>query len=196
MAGLRAQADLDAWVAREYEYPSELAEVLPTRLGNRLRRYERVAGQAVHLPVLSWATHIAMVAKREHTEYVNDQRTQLDLAVRMSVLMGVASVLTFGLLWRGGLLVLSCLVPYAAAYASYRGSVAAADSYGRALQSWVDLNRIRLYDELGLPRPASTEAEREQNDKLNELVLGEDSLKVPLVTETMRQSETTNGGSA
>jgi hypothetical protein len=178
---LRAQVDLDAWAAAEGEYPNELTDVLPTRLGNRLRRYERIAGQAVHLPVLTWATHIGMVAKPEHTEYVNDQRTQLDLAVRMAALMGIATVLSFGLLWRDGWLLLLCLIPYVAAYVSYSGSIAAADVYGRALQGWVDLNRFRLYDELGLPRPVTSQAERDQNDKLEDLALGEDSFVVKLV---------------
>jgi len=180
---LRAQADLDLLAAAENEYPVELTDVLPTRLGNRLRRYERLAGQAVHLPVLTWATHIGMVAKPEHSDYVNDQRTQLDLAVRMTALMAAATVLSFGALWESGWSLLLCLVPYTAAYVSYRGSVVAADGYGRALQGWVDLNRFRLYDELGVPRPVSSQNERNQNDALEDLVLGEDSLDVELIRQ-------------
>jgi hypothetical protein len=169
---LRNQADIEVWAAVQSEYPDNLTDLLPTHLGNRLRRYESLAGRAVHLPVLQWATHISMVAKPEHNEYVNDQRTQLDLAVRVAALMGVASVITFALLWQDGWYLLLSLIPYTCAYVSYRGAVVAADSYGRALQAWIDLNRLRLYDELGLPRPTTTEAEREQNDRLIDLICG------------------------
>jgi hypothetical protein len=42
----------------------------------------------------------------------------------------------------------------------------------RALQAWIDLNRLRIYDELDLPRPTTTKAERKQNDGLVDLICG------------------------
>ena len=49
------------------KYPNEPIHVMPTALGNTLRRHEMLAGAAVGLPVLSWATHIGLVPLIPHT---------------------------------------------------------------------------------------------------------------------------------
>ena len=165
-----------AWV--ETQYPENPENLLPTRLGNRLRRHELRAGRAVHLPIGLWATHIGMVAKAEHSAYVGDQRTAMDLAVRMAWSMGAASLVTFAALWSAGWAALLTLVPFSAAYLSYGGAVVAAGSYGVALQAWVDLNRFRLYDELHLEHPANSDAERETNDSLGDLLDGEEDFSM------------------
>jgi hypothetical protein len=175
-----AQAHLDAWEIVNSQYPDERTATLPTRLGNVLRRHELVSGSAVHLPILDWATHIGMVANPTHTAYVNDQRTQLDLAVRMAASTFFAAAITFLLLWPYGWPSLLSLIPYVAAFFSYRGAVVCADGYGRALRAWVDLNRLRLYAELGLANVATTDEEREQNDALVDLILGQDTFQMRL----------------
>jgi hypothetical protein len=175
-----SQAQLDAWEIVEAQYPDDRTAMLPTRLGNILRRHELRAGAAIHLPILDWATHIGMVADEAHTTYVNDQRTQLDLAVRMAASAFLAAVVTLILLWPYGWSSLLALVPYAAAVLSYRGAVVSADSYGRALRAWVDLNRTRLYSELDLPPVRTASEEREQNDRLVGLIFGQDSFESPL----------------
>jgi hypothetical protein len=172
---VNTQTDLDAWVVAETSYPTDLKAILPTMLGNTLRKHELAAGAAVHLPIFKWATHIGMVADPAHTSYINDQRTQLDLAARVTASAYLASALTFAALWPTGWPVVVALIPYAAGILAYRGAVIAADSYGAALCAWVDLNRSRLYEQLGLPAPADTDAEREQNDALEDLRLGHDS---------------------
>jgi hypothetical protein len=171
---VHSQAQLDALGALSARYPQQRLAVLPTRLGNTLRRHELLAGAAVHLSILDWATHIGMVAEPRHTAYVNDQRVQLDLAVRTAAVMLLAAAATFALLWHYGFPVLLTLIPYSAAYLSYRGAVVSADSYGRALRAWVDLNRTRLYSELGLAPVYSTDQERDQNDRLQALIWGQD----------------------
>jgi hypothetical protein len=64
------------------------------------------------------------------------------------------------------------LIPYFVTWISYRGAIVSADSYGLALRAWVDLNRFRLYKELGLPRLTTTAAERQQNIALDDLRIG------------------------
>ena len=171
------QAVLDAFRRTAGAYPSDSLAILPTMLGNTLRKHELEAGVAVHLPVLKWATHVSMVADPAHTRYVNDQRTQVDLAVRVSAFAYIAAAITFILLWAKGWVVLLVLVPYLAGYVSYRGAVVAANGYGTALRAWVDLNRFRIYEQLGLPVPADSTAERDQNDSLEDLLLGQDTYK-------------------
>jgi hypothetical protein len=175
-----AQAQLDACAVINGRYPEERAATLPTQLGNVLRRHELLAGAAVHLPILDWATHIGMVASPAHTKYVNDQRTQLDLAVRTAASAFLAAIITFVLLWPYGEPVLLTVAPLGAAYLSYRGAVVCAEGYGRALRAWVDLNRVRLYSELGLSPVTTAEEEREQNDRLEDLALGQDSFQATL----------------
>jgi hypothetical protein len=174
------QALQDAADAIESRYPTDAIFTMPTRLGNVLRRHELIAGAAVGLPVLDWATHIGMVAAPEHGAYVNDQRTQLDLAVRTSAMAAVAAVFTFVLLWDEGTSVLLTLIPYLVAWVSYRGAVASAESYGLALRAWVDLNRFRLYEALGLPPVRNAAEEREQNKRLDDLRLGIDEFDMRL----------------
>lgn len=178
------QADLEAWEFARSSYPSNRTALLPTMLGNTLRKYELTAGAACHLPILKWATHIGMVADPNHTRYVNDQRTQVDLAVRVSASAYLAAVVTFAALWPKGWAALLSLIPYAVGLLSYKGAVVAANSYGAALCAWTDLNRVRLYEQLGLPRPASTDDERRQNDALEDLLLGNDTYTAELRTTT------------
>jgi hypothetical protein len=113
-----------------------------------------------------------MVADPAHTAYVQDQRSQLDLAVRMTAMGLMASVITVALLWMHGAWLLLALVPYTAARVSYRGALASANSYGLALIAWVNLNRFRLYDALKLPEVGNAAAERAQNKMLDNLILG------------------------
>lgn len=153
-------------------YPSEPIHVMPTALGNTLRRHELLAGAAVGLPVLSWATHIGLVADPTHSRYLNDQRTQMDLAARMCASSAIAALVTFTLLWNNDWWALITLAPYAVTWLSYQGAVVSADSYGAALRAWVDLNRFKLYDALGLEPAKSIEAENARNQKLQGFLRG------------------------
>ena len=171
-AALHWQGLLDATADFEQRLPDPPLHAMPTRLGNTLRKHEIAAGRAVELPLINWATHIGMVARPEHGAYIADQRTQLDMAVRISAMGAIATLLTFGCLWddRGSVFV--TLIPYFVTWISYRGAIVSADSYGLALRAWVDLNRFRLYKELGLPRLTTTGEERQQNIALDDLRIG------------------------
>ena len=183
---VKSQALIEGWNVIQSQYPVALVATLPTRLGNVLRRHELIAGAAVHLSILEWATHIGMVAHPDHNKYVNDQRTQMDLAIRMTWCSAGAAVISFALLWPYGYAVLLTLVPLVVAWLSYRGSVVAADSYGRAMRAWVDLNRMPLYDRLGLAPISNTHDERSQNDRLEDLALGHDDFQADLRQPTDR----------
>jgi len=110
--------------------------------------------------------YLVSTATAVDTEYLDDQRSQLDLAVRMTIVSMIATVLTSIFMARHGLWLLVTLLPYASCYVSYRGAVVAASEYGRALGVVLTLNRFALYERLQLERPLSTDAERVQNEKL------------------------------
>jgi hypothetical protein len=159
------QAQLDLLHYQEAErallsYPQMPNDVRPTRLGNVLRRYESEAGAPYGLGLPTIAPHLALIAPKDHMDLVNDQRTQMDLAVRLTVISVIACLLSIVFLWRDGLWLLLATVPYVLAYVFYRGAVVVAADYGVALSTVVDLDRFGLYDKMHLPAPKTLAAER------------------------------------
>jgi hypothetical protein len=153
-------------------YPSQPIHVLPTRLGNMLRRYEMLAGAAYDLPFLTMATHVGLVAHPRHLTYMQDQRNSVDLAARMTFTGLIAATATTVVMWPHGLWLLLALVPYAAAFLSYRGAVGSAAHYGAAMGAVSDLNRFRLYEALHMEAPTNTTKEKEQNTQIVKLRYG------------------------
>ena len=151
----------------------EYDNIMPTRLGNVLRRYERRAGSQYGLDAVSVIQQISFVAPAERLAYVGDQRQLLDLSVRMSATSIVATLIAISALWRHGPWLLLALVPYCVAYLSYRGAVVVAHEYGAAVAAMIDLDRFALYDALRLRRPKNTAAERRMNAKLAKLLSGD-----------------------
>ncbi len=156
--------------AARAQYPKEKRRILPTRLGNALRRYEDSAGLPYGLDALTVAPHISLVAKPDHRAYVDDTRQQLDLTVRMCVLSLLAAAISVALLLDDGPWLLLALAPYTVAYLSYRGAIASAHSYGSALQTMLDLDRFTLYDELRVAKPRDANTERQHNAGLMSLL--------------------------
>ena len=150
-------------------YPHAPSQVMPTRLGNMLRRYESQAGHQYGMDALQVVPHLLLVAPANHVDYVNDQRSQLDLAVRMTFISAIASATAVIFLWPYRYWVLIALIPYALAYLSYRGSVIAAGHYGSAFDTLINLDRFVLYEQLHLPLPAGTAMERLRNEEMKHL---------------------------
>ncbi len=153
-------------------YPDDPTRMMPTRLGNALRRFEDSAGKQYGLRATLIAPHIHLVAPSRHLEYLIDTRQAMDAAIRICTVGLLATALTAGLLVRDGIWLLWALVPYAISYLAYRGAVSSAQSYGSVVASVIDLDRFLLYKELGLFRPRSTDEERENNAALMEVLAG------------------------
>jgi hypothetical protein len=171
-------------------YPPEDEDMMPTRLGNVLRKYEREAGSQYGLDAVEIIEHVAQVAPAQRIEYVRDQRQLLDLSVRMSATSIVATVIAVAFLWRDGLWLLIALVPYGIAYLSYRGAVVVAHAYGSALSTMIDLDRFAFYEYLRLPCPKTTKAEQRMNAKLMGLINHD-----PLVSLRYQHPEITGSSS-
>lgn len=151
-------------------YPGEEDDVMPTRLGNVLRRYERLAGCQYGLDAVDVLPLVTLVAHKERVEYLSDQRESLDLAVRMCATSLLGAIIAMAALWRHGPWFLLALLPYGIAYISYRGAVVVAHEYGSAMSTIIDLDRFELYKQLRMPLPASTRAEQEMNAQLLKLL--------------------------
>ena len=154
--------------ARNY-FPLALHNVMPTRLGNVLRRAESQAGSQYSLDALQAVPHLLQIAPAGQIDYVNDQRTQLDLTVRMAFMSGLACATAVLFLWPRHFWVLIAIIPYVLAYLSYRGAVIAAGHYGSALDTLINLNRFELYKQLHLKLPERTDEERDSNQNLARL---------------------------
>jgi hypothetical protein len=150
-------------------FPRRTDDIMPTRLGNMLRRYESQAGSQYGMDALQVVPHLLSIAPADHVDYVGDQRSQLDLAVRMTFISLAASATTVLFLWPYGLWILVAAIPYLLAYLSYRGSVVAAGHYGAALDTLINLDRFMLYEQLHLPLPVDTTDERLTNKRIKRL---------------------------
>lgn len=169
---------------------SEYDNIMPTRLGNVLRRYERLAGSQYKLDAVRVIRHVALVASTQRVEYLNDQRQLLDLSVRMSATSIFGTLIAIAFLWQHGPWLLIALIPYCIAYLSYRGAVTVAHEYGAAISTIIDLDRFALYDHLRIPRPKSAKAERQVNEQLVKLLAH--NLSVDLTYEHPGTSEATD----
>ena len=173
---LRSIADEGRRLAAGYPPPNDVGmyeeydNIMPTRLGNALRKYERLAGSQYGLDAVSVIQQVSFVAQPERLAYVGDQRQLLDLSVRMSATGIVATLIAISGLWRHGAWLLLALAPYGVAYLSYRGAVVVAHEYGAAVAAMIDLDRFTLYDALRMPHPTDTTDERRMNANLMELL--------------------------
>lgn len=152
------------------QYPVDPELIMPTRLGNVLRRYEMLAGRQYELKVLTILPHVTLAAKAEDARYLGDQRTQLDLAVRMFFMASLATIASIVFLCRDEAWVCLFTVPAAVSYLAYRGAVITAREYGIAMMTLIDLNRFSFYDRLHLPVPQNIEEERTANRRLMQLL--------------------------
>lgn len=167
---IRAIVDEQAFRRASKSYPMRGERILPTRLGNVLRRFEDEVGTQYGLDLITIGPHLALCAEPGHAAYMRDAREQLDLAVRLCVLSLLASAIAFSLLVTDGWWLLVSLAPYALAYLFYRGAAVAAADYGTVLATVLDLNRFRLYGKLHMPMPSNTTDERDQNAPLIEIL--------------------------
>jgi hypothetical protein len=135
-------------------YPTNDHRILPTQLGNALKSFEDSAGRQYGLNAITISPHLHLVAPDWHRNYLMDARESMDSTIRICTVGLVAAVLTIGFLYAQGLWLLWALLPYAVSYLAYRGAVSAAQAYGGAVGTAIDLNRFRIYTELGLdPTP-------------------------------------------
>lgn len=147
-----ATYEADAHRKKRGDYPEQFEDLMPTQLGNVLRRYERSAGFPYGLDAITVLPLIASVAPEAQMRYLDDQRTQLDLAARFSTVFLLLTLESFVLLPSGWWVLLGAAA-YAMSWAFYKGAVQQAHLYGNAISSLIDLNRFQLYESLRMSPP-------------------------------------------
>lgn len=169
MSGLKVEMErIDAGYPDDTEQSSPF---MATRLGNVLRRYEMQAGAPYGIRAIQAVPFLALVAPERDVKYLDDQRSTLDLVVRLSATSLFATAVAAIYLWDDGLWLLLALVPYAIAYLLYLGAVTVAHEYGTAIATLVALNRPALYRRLRLNLPPTATDEQTRNkEELSELL--------------------------
>ena len=166
-AMLPAYLAQQAYERRLRSYPAKLSRVMPTRLGNVLRRSEDDAGTQYGLETVVIAPHLSLIADPSHYAYVEDRQKAMDLAITMCLVGALATAITAVLLSDDGLWSLFALLPFALAFASYVGVVVSAVSYNVAIETVTDLSRFALYEALHVTPPTTG---REEIDTASELM--------------------------
>lgn len=162
----------ESWRLRD-KYPVDLTDIMPTYLGNVLRRYERLAGAGFGLDPVVLTPLLAQTVDEPLREYHDDARTDLDLAVQAVPMWIAMTVVGLVLLWQHGIWLLLPAATSSLAVVAYRGAVHAAEAYGEALVVLLALGRFQLYEQLGLPHPTSSASELEANRKMMSQLEGE-----------------------
>jgi hypothetical protein len=153
--------------------PLDRGDLLPTALGNALRRGEGEAGERYGLDPRLAVPRLTPLLAPGVLDELSDLRNQLDAAARLCVAAGVATTASVGLLLLHGPWLFLALAMYLLTWACYRSSIAAARRFSLSLAAAVDLYHLKLYDALSLERPADLEQERRRNDALSRLFSGQ-----------------------
>lgn len=151
-------------------YPDNHGRMMPTRLGNVLRRHEDRIGSVYGLDAVLVAPFLSQVAREKDLDRVSDEGEQMDLALRLCFVFFVTTGAYTFLLAGRGLWVAAALVPYGCAYLAYRGACVAAENYMVAVGVMIHLNRFLLYDALHLGRPKNLEDELRIADETMEML--------------------------
>jgi hypothetical protein len=153
-------------------YPEHSADVLPTRLGNGLKAFERYGSTRFGLDSQAlWYELLAVAPAAIRTE-IDETRSPVDFfisGVVHLVLLASASLVTGLILGGLGAIVVglasAALIPVA-----YFGAVQNLGDYSSAVKALVNLGRVPLAPSLGLRMPESAELEREMWEATSELV--------------------------
>ncbi|PWI17961.1 hypothetical protein DI272_30240 [Streptomyces sp. Act143] len=158
------------------EFPDR-ENLLPTRLGNALRAAELAPYRRYRLDAVTvWPALYGVLGPRVR-EAVDDQRDQLDFAVRISVALGLLVPLTavrFALAGREGLPWLAVpAVLWAGSFVAYRTAVSAAVAYGVLIRTAFDLHRFDLFQAFHLRLPDDSDSELCANQELTAFLSAE-----------------------
>lgn len=147
----------------ERQFPHREGDLLPTRLGNAMRAFERHGQRRWGLDAIAVWPHVeALMTDAERQAHEDDQGSYAFFlngsvcALGAGLLLALDALLhrsdsisSLGWIWMLPLYV----APFVASYLLYRGAVVAAQQWGSRVRASVDLHRLDLYRELGLKVP-------------------------------------------
>jgi hypothetical protein len=160
----RTASQLGLLRERVRRYPVSDSQVVPTRLGNAIRRLEEYGYDRFRLDSQSLWYELLTVAPSEARKQIEQARTTVDFLVcllygnLLVALSAAVGAFTAGVRWPN-LLGLAVLLVLLAVW-WYRMAVVATDDWAAATRALVNVGRKPLAAELGLRMPSSLTEER------------------------------------
>lgn len=147
---------------RHRSFPPEDEDLWPTQFGNVIQAFEFYSCKMYGLNALPAWPRIIPLVPEDHREMINQDKSYVDFAVNLLVLMvlaimgycAYAAVTGHAPIW-WILIVLSLI-----AWGSYRMAVGAAFEWGDAVKAVFDLYRGELLQRLGIPAPGDAAEEK------------------------------------
>ncbi|MGC4888094.1 hypothetical protein [Micromonospora sp. DT227] len=153
--------------AKLMSYPPPMEPVLPTMLGNTLRRNERVAGERYALDTLrTWPRLYPLLSKKVADAFDSDS-DGVDASANLAVTFLVMAALGFVAFANDGWMRLVPAALLVLAVAAYRAAIAAAGDQGLVMSVAYDLHRFDLIESLHLGLPATPKNEAARNNQLS-----------------------------
>lgn len=170
-------------------YPEDPNDILPTRLGNALKRLELYGSSRFGLDNQSMWYELLSVAPQDLRKDCEDTRTQVDFFVSSIVSLTLVAATSFIIATQStsrlGYLVAvasAVLIPLA-----YKAAVLFVLEYRYAVQAVVNTGRIPLATSLGLEMPAELGTEREMWQAFVTLVAYQEAIHQPEVLNRHRK---------
>ncbi len=127
--------------------------LMPTALGNTLRRAEDFAGDRFGLDAVALAPYLLAVASADTVAVYEDARLELDVTVRLVYVWLFCSLVSLVALLNDGPWLAVPLLTFWLAWIAYRAAIIAASNFGEVLIQVVDLHRFDLLAKMHWPLP-------------------------------------------
>ncbi len=175
-------------------YPNRELLILPTRLGNVIRSFERYPDEQYRMEsILLWTRLVAKIDK-DYVSVITDAKTSLDFMLNSAVLSAALafSALVLGLAFpknglsspaQAGIWLAEILGSLALAGLFYQGAITHAAAWGETVKSAFDLYRWDLLKQMGYQQaPKTRQAERQLWGNIDvQMIYGDHPDRGPLV---------------
>lgn len=161
------------------DYPPDgsTSLMMPTGLGNVLRRAERTAGERYGLDTVHTYPRLYPHLSKQLDKEIGQQLDLVDTGASIAVALGICALAAAPLVGRADVWSVLPLVLGLLAVVAVRGSRTAARHYGTLLSTAFDLHRFQMVEALRLPLPTNAKEEEWQNKKLDKFFKDGDQIK-------------------
>jgi hypothetical protein len=184
------------------EYPASRADLLPTRLGNIIRSFERHPRQRYNLNGIYTYPRISPLLSEAERENITDARTDLAFFLNIALLaVATGAYVLADSVWHGWwdslAVVPALLLPPVIYQAACSAALGAAHRWGAAVRAAFDLHRLELYEKIGLRRPTTQKEEEETANAVNRLLVYAerlpDNLREPIGPASNEREDSRSG---
>lgn len=163
------------------EFPEREDLVLPTRLGNTIRSFERYPDRQYGMEAIVLWPRLIAVVEGDYAKAIEEAETSLAFALNLSFLSLALSLglMTTGVLYPPSALLVYVVLPAAlfglGGWLFYHLALSSAAGWGNLIRGAFDLYRWRLLDHLGFEQhPVDPEEERELWGRISlQMMLGD-----------------------